>query len=125
MDDLREKVIKGLECCTNGGDCQNQCDEWPDNGCVKALMRSALSILKAQEPRVMTLEEIKAWACKPGSQKDAVYIQNFNDPELVWAYLGRFESDSGIGQFDGYGYSWRCWTSRPTDKQREQVKWDQ
>lgn len=24
----------------------------------------------------------------------------------------------------GYGKTWRCWTSRPTDEQREAAKWE-
>lgn len=125
MDELK-KVIKGLELCDigSGDKCYETGCPYYQEGCTERLKEDALELLKAKEPREMTLEEIKAWACKNGSEKDAVYIQNFNDPEFVWAYLGKFESDSGISQFDGYGYSWRCWTARPTDEQREAVKWD-
>lgn len=49
MPDL-EKVIKALECCINAGDCQNQCDYWPDNRCEHLMMIDALELLKAQEP---------------------------------------------------------------------------
>ena len=51
----REKVIKGLECCLNVGDCQKQCDYFPDNGCDKELMRDALELLKAQDEKVVNL----------------------------------------------------------------------
>ena len=71
----REKVIKGLECCTQHGSmCGLDCDgywSWTDEshtdmerfeyrtkcsygdcktGCVKTLAKDALALLKAQEP---------------------------------------------------------------------------
>lgn len=141
MDDLREKVIKGLECCTNGGDCQNQCDEWPDNGCVKALMRSALSLLKAQEPRVMTLEEVAG--CVALERETPIYMEFGYLATHAGQVIGLipkymyFDDENGLswnvcegpdqGKKDGvalceYNDIWRCWTSRPTDEQRKAVK---
>ena len=58
----REKVIKGLECCT-----KDECECCPyENVCFgddeveifDTLARDALALLKAQEPMVMTLEEV-------------------------------------------------------------------
>jgi len=54
----QEKVIKGLECCYADGMVQN-CEECPyaeqDGTCyrIDPLLRDALALLKAQEPRVM------------------------------------------------------------------------
>ena len=51
----REKVIKGLECCTKGDEVQFCRDEGcpyadvPDD-CMGDVMRDALELLKAQEP---------------------------------------------------------------------------
>ena len=52
----REKVIKGLECCTNNGvvcfsDCP-YCKEFTmaDGRCITALQADALALLKEQEP---------------------------------------------------------------------------
>ena len=56
MPDL-EKVIKALECCINAGDCQNQCDYWPDNRCEHLMMIDALELLKAQEPKPPIVKE--------------------------------------------------------------------
>lgn len=51
MDDLREKVIKGLECCIlRDPDDKQRCSECPYEGnCVNRLKQDALSLLKAQE----------------------------------------------------------------------------
>lgn len=60
MDDLREKVIKGLERCTGEVDCDrethhNYCPYW-NNGCFEHLIRDALSLLKAQEQEIQQLK---------------------------------------------------------------------
>ena len=65
MPDL-EKVIKGLECCINAGDCQNQCDYWPDNRCEHLMMIDALELLKAQEavkPVIKPVSKPKSTEC--------------------------------------------------------------
>lgn len=56
MDDLREKVIRGMECCMRPNDT-NLCGECPYSetsdtlfGCMQTTMYDALSLLKAQEP---------------------------------------------------------------------------
>lgn len=122
-----EKVIKGLECISNGAkqpcrDCEySKCEEW----CIAECAKDALALLKAQQPRVMTLEEAlggnECWiegrsvACGYG---DAVLTcdgerVDFYRPHSVY-----------ILDFYEYGLSWRCWTSKPTDGQRKAVKWE-
>ena len=91
-----------------------------------------------RDTRVMTLEEI-----------DKIIYQSSNNYErLFWAEsksitkcsFGVFELDIETnGDYEAlligcswpvcyrretYGVRWRCWTSRPTDKQREAVKWE-
>ena len=89
--------------------------EWVDD---------ALDMLKTQQPRVMTLEEAlggdECWiegrsgACGYG---DALLT---GDGERVDFY--RPHSIDTLDFYE-YGLSWRCWTSRPTDEQREATPW--
>lgn len=68
----RDRVIKGLECCINGGDCQNQCGEWPDNGCEKELMLSALSLLKDPDRvKVVRCRDCRFWKANNAEEGDA------------------------------------------------------
>ena len=138
----REKVIKGLECCLNVGDCQKQCDYFPDNGCDKELMRDALELLKAQEPRVMTVEEVVGnivlergvmlWfefndSIKELSAKDIEYNDYLCDDDMPTLYEPNLKWRDN-GYLDGvivaeYNDVFRCWTSRPTDAQMEAIPW--
>lgn len=148
MDDLREKTIKGLATC--GGDdpdCQN-CPYYGEHGngfgCETIMQRDALSLLKAQQPRVMTLEEVFE---KSKHIDDCfVFVEYYSDdlerddkPDLEPCFIHNeksyFEKDYHIvSVFRGgarmcflqsyYGETWRCWTSRPTDEQRKAAKWE-
>lgn len=91
--------------------------------------KDALALLKAQEARVMTLEEVNAldWDyCYleqerlPGKEYRGMlgkYIMTC----VTWPSITAAKISQGK---DNYGKTWRCWTSRPTDEQRESVKWD-
>ena len=130
-----EKVIKGLECCSKG-DCAD-CDNCTYHGvqtdvpCESTLMRDALALLKAQEPRVMTWEEAQA------NVQDGPFIifevRDSTGSEVDFGVLvGDFyEMSEGsvltVADFwmmkDDYGKRFRIWTSRPTDEQREATPW--
>lgn len=81
--------------------------------------------LKAQEPRVMTLEEIP----------DAVFGWMEMFGQLIPCVLEDVYVDDTVGFAnieDGHDYicasdynkTWRCWTQKPSDAQREAVKWE-
>lgn len=71
VDDLREKVIKGLKCCIlYDPDDKQRCSECPYEGnCVNRLKQDALSLLKAQEEEIKQLKAMNisasdnAFAC--------------------------------------------------------------
>jgi len=141
-----EKVINALECrldinhekCKHCLSCQYRVDtdhlEWT---CMAdSILTDALSLLKAQEARVMTLEEVKGMkrlAICAVEQRSKVIKNTFNAEYGGIVTLGN-ENFLDFGLYGdtnryrrteaGYGKTWRCWTSRPTDKQREEVKWE-
>jgi hypothetical protein len=84
----------------------------------------AAELLKAQEPRVMTLEEAKNSEfcfCESGS---VFACHMFVDPADGFATIQQFGRPDILIDSNEYGISFRCWTSRPTDEQREKVKWE-
>ena len=96
---------------------------------------------KVQEPRVLTLEEVEtAEFCM-----EPVFVEMLDEngkpqetPDLFsWRFVRHITplTDGKIYVLNNIGFSsalyeetysttWRCWTSRPTDAQREAVKWD-
>ena len=95
----------------------------------KQIIEGALALLKAQEPRVMTLEEVKML------DSDYYYLESMRSPgkelrEILGAYgltCVTWPSITWARQTmgdSGYGKTWRCWTSRPDDATRKVEKWE-
>ena len=100
---------------------------------------AALALLKAQEPRVMTLEEVVAHYSLPpvfpddfGMQEDyyediqPLYFEFPHDKEDPWIvhWRGHAQVARYLDEWrHSYNKTWRCWTSRPTDAQREATPW--
>ena len=130
----REMVIKGLECCSHEdiGDCNNCPYNVNDMHCDIGMMRDALELLKAQGSRVMTLEEVNRFVYgmpyiieinKPREEPRLIYGLYSHQGVNGGFYFAFTDARSHFFDVD-YGKTWRCWTSRPTDEQREAVKWD-
>ena len=133
--DKREKVIKGLECCSHEdiGDCNNCPYNINDMHCDIGMMRDALALLKAQEPRVMTLEELigiynlrenHSWVY---NTPPYLYIDYGKDTGhwIAWSNIvSCLERCYPKYIPEDYGKTWRCWTSSPTDEQREAEPWN-
>lgn len=133
----RETVIRGLKICVQ---CRSpkDCDGCPYEGertyavpCGHVLMADALALLKEQEPRVLTLEEIRS------GTMEVAWIEDADKAEVIpgiWFRLSNEGGDEAVdihirdgfvgARLEVYGKLWRCWTSRPTDEQRKAVKWD-
>lgn len=91
-----------------------------------------LDMLKTQEPRVLTLDEVKGLQ----SLKDgAVWIETLGGamfpalPEISMSHISYFvaipfNSYRSWVEDEYYNKTWRCWTFRPTKEQMEEVKWD-
>ena len=131
----RNKVVKGLEICSRVQDneiCPDDCPYRKDICYGTAgLMADALALLKEQEPRVLTLEEVKA---AKGTDL-FLEISGYPDPDTK-PYITAATLD-GVGkagvsfycnvfEFDTYNkssYGWRCWNVRPTEEQRGATPW--
>jgi len=104
--------------------------------CRQALKRDAKNAIrtlmarleKEQEPRVMTLEEVKAFGWDycyleeerlPGKEYRSV-CGDYALTCITWPCIASMRLQHGD---DSYGKKWRCWSAKPTDKQRQKVKW--
>lgn len=136
MADL-EKVLKGLERCRKGFCFACPYNDGVDDNvdCKQKWADDALALLKEQEPRVLTLEEVQAL-----QNNDVVWLEDKGKPKIIpgivksrqlWphsvAMVTNFIRSDGCtvtGGDEDCGKRWRCWNKRPTDEQRKAVKWD-
>ena len=131
MTDL-EKVVKGLECC-QGGSC-DLCsyDNITYGSCRHSLEDDALTLLKAQQPHVLTLEEVEdaldtiVWVDRPQVENSSDDYALISEYSRQLRFVGLKFIDEGYGRFtyEQYGKTWRCWDKRPYDEERKAVKWD-
>ena len=113
----RAKVIKGLEQFITDFKpfCGNKAD-WQRVG-------DALALLKAQEPRTMTLEEAKTYLADDDQDKNPLWVQWATSsvkggwvlPHTVEDLMWRYESI--------YQAHWVLWTQKPNDDQKKTVLW--
>ena len=95
---------------------------------IGSIIDDIIALLKAQEPRVMTLEEVEQ-SIKPVWIEGGVVGGTWGMAHKILTTIIEFIANGGYTIFPGfaieeYGKTWRCWTSRPTDEQREAVKWE-
>lgn len=138
----REKVIFGLKCLTNEDPYMSRISchkkkcpyaETETDNCAPVIWRDALELLKAQEPRVLTLYEIQT--LPNGDETNAPVVTEQRVPIGTWdggsicqwrgaAFVQETAEDHAYYNWDTYGQNWRCWTALPTKKQRTEAKWD-
>ena len=142
----REKVIKGLECRLDVNGCKYKnclnCDyrhdidhlQWACQ--VDGIIEDALELLKAQEPRVMTLEdlmrsqedEVPVWFESRGTWHGRkgfwIFVYDINIEKNVMQYNAAHMCSNGYLGMREYNRVWRCLTSRPSDTQRSETPWN-
>lgn len=129
-----ENVIKGLECCANICCKCSECTyDVNKTDCYISLERDALELLKEQEPRVLTWEElidvtnpvwyeeregISSWAL-------CTDVTRGNDYEnMSYEFFENYDNSYIREYATNCNIYWRCWTARPTDEQIKAVKWN-
>lgn len=97
---------------------------------IVRLCDEVLELLKEQEPRVLTLEEVKNL-----DDHDVVYLETtIGDPinpaiyqpdngDDDYACIVSTWSKSGFYSWSTYGKEWRCWSAKPSDEQMEATPW--
>lgn len=89
----------------------------------------AVALLKEQEARVMTLEEVKAFGWDycyleeerlPGKEYRMV-CGDYALTCITWPCVASMSIQHGD---ESYGRKWRCWSAKPTNEQRREMKWE-
>ena len=120
----RGRVIGGLKCLADG--CVEACESV--NACASAVAKDALELLKEYEPHVLAYEDAITAEYFVMEIRDSKELYQFVHDPLGY-FSPSLNSDNhkyfeGIVTKDEYNRFTRCWSSRPTDEQREAVKWD-
>lgn len=134
----QQERIKELEELLHEGGCDgiNACDvkacpyynashvqlEETKDEKIRELQKEIHKLKAAQEPRVMTLEEVKEWAEMSilERQKRKPMFCEKRTGECGWVHNPAIPKDYYIYALDG---QCRYWTDQPTDEQREAVSW--
>lgn len=142
----REKVIAGLKCCSCSK-LMDKCNECPyfsscgtEGGSFVEIAHDAIALLKAQEPRVMMLEEVDALGDNAivwleclyfidgkitTTLKPAIYQPDNSSPEEDGYYcVVSSWGKSGFYHKDNYMGDWRCWNVRPSQAEMEAMPWN-
>ena len=131
MNNLGE-VVYALKCHTSDGyaqcsECKYPCREDGTITIPIELAKDALSLLKAQVPRVLSIQEIVGM-----EMPTPVWIEEaFDDGYWVLVRYNRIiypergeQCYFNDGALDGMGVHWRMWTSRPDEKRRAETPWE-
>lgn len=101
-------------------------------------LKDALSLLKEQEPQVLTLEDVRSdhdrvlWIeCDDSKTQNVGQYRG----QICWhdGHIGKWErfevmgfaSDYLYRDTEKYGKTWRCWNARPTEEQMRDTKWEE
>ncbi len=107
---------------------------------IMSCIQEAVELLKEQEPKVLTREELKQFDERPcwfeshgtymGQKGFWIIPYMFTCYETMYYVYPLMQTNdrgdchwSELGLF-AYNKAWRCWSSKPTDEQREAVKWE-
>ena len=128
-----DKIIKALELCTLGADahiCYESDCPYQYIGCVGALQDDILALLKAQLPRVLTVEELEALPkSAPVCIEERVPVEKWDGGSVLKWVGSDFARETYLGENvyynpKTYNATWRAWTNWPSVDMREEVKWE-
>ena len=116
----REEVIEGLKKVWDAFDHM-------EHELYADYVFDALKMLKEQEPRVLTLDEVRyeyevVWLETKYLQPTVCLVDN-GESDADWICFAFGVDDSYPMSWHLCGKSWRCWSSKPTEEQREAVPW--
>ena len=119
----QEKVIKGMESLhTRLLDAATR-DKIATLDAM--IVSDALALLKAQEPRVMKIGDVRNWVNSDRVTREPIVIE-IRSGVCAWIIDDEVRELPGEANLssDLYGKTWRCWTSRPTDEVRGATPWN-
>lgn len=121
MPDVKD-IIEGLEMSYKFSNVDEENTLVPQE-----LVLHAIELLKVLEPKVMTWDEVLE------RRPFHLWVEDLDTGAIVFpvAYINETYRDAAMDwgvamdfAYDDYGKRWRFWDRKPTQKQREAVKWE-
>lgn len=131
----RDKVISRLQIIRTWAEVGKNYNGIQGDDCLRDVVNwidDALVLLKEQEPRVLTLEELRSL----DGTDHFVWLEDNGEYDLYdcYAEVTTYQNNVELNTFgrevefepdnEEYGKTWRCWSARPSDTQRRAVMWD-
>lgn len=128
-----DRVLDAFRNCITEPKCKDcpwtEC-ETIGHGTIEIPRDLALAVMRelvAQEPRVITLEEAYnaeiVWYDQINTGVRPAKVIRVPHKTGVYRVMRFGDIDAWEHAYE-YGEFWRCWTSRPTDEQREAIAWN-
>lgn len=132
----REEVVSALRIEVKDF-YENNGNELGDDSVILDIttIENALALLEAQEPHVLSMDEVKSL-----NRNNVVWLEDVGKAEIipvivkgrqVWPFttmqVTNFMRCDGctITSYDGdYNIRWRAWTSLPTEEERKAAPWE-
>jgi len=94
--------------------------------CMGQMIADTIALLKEQEPRLLTIEEItgdgECWF--EGINGAYGYADCYMCTGSKEVEVHRISMKPEYVSWDDFKKKWRCWSAKPTDEQRQEVKWE-
>lgn len=126
----REKVMKELSWLILNFPVQKNPIDAADKMCnaINAYCNDALALLREQEPRVITLEELQAIET-PWNRNTPPYLfvekrSDTGSRWMSWGFMRDFVRLWGTMNVKNYGSKWRVWNLQPTPEQMANTPWE-
>lgn len=102
----------------------NDFHKFPGWGHAVLAMRDALALLKAQEPRVMKIGDVRNWVNSDRVTREPIVIE-IRSGVCAWIIDDEVREIPGAENLTSglYSKTWRCWTSGPDEKRRAETPW--
>ena len=147
----REQVVYDIErCICHVPDACRDCSKFNTVGgnCTEDLLSDALALIREQEPRMLTVKEVKricadnigAWSSE---DLTILWIEEIGKNYGIMPVVAKWDEDDWDGEpndivyayyfgsdldekvnLNEYNRTWRLWTDKPTKTQRMGAAWD-
>lgn len=130
--DKREELITALRCITSEHpalcvECRAKKCKYAGTDCVLVIPEDAAKYLESLEPRLLSLEEVKAlvWIEIKDEAEIIPAIRQIPTDKRAHLYIGYYTENGYVTvNLKEYNRLWRAWTNEPTEEQRKTTPWE-